>query len=142
MSDYQKKADMLKTWTVAEVRAHPELAVGQLVSAAAAIERLGAEVERLNRENFWLTREEQKVAAAEKGSMIELPPVKVGDTAYGIDRRGGGWHIKRGKVTSIEWQSTQVIVSVKGVCRGKIGERVFCTADEARAALECMKEEV
>lgn len=57
MSDYQKKADMLKTWTVAEVRAHPELAVGQLVSAAAAIERLGAEVERMNRENFWLTRE-------------------------------------------------------------------------------------
>lgn len=136
MSDYQKKADMLKTWTVAEVMAHPELAVGQLVSAAAAIERLGAEVERMNRENFWLTREEQKADAGKKCDTIELPPVKVGDTVYGIDRRGGGWHIKRGEVTSIEWQSSQVIVSVKGVCRGRMGERVFCTAEEAQAALE------
>lgn len=136
MSDYQKKADMLKTWTVAEVRAHPELAVGQLVSAAAAIERLGAEVERMNRENFWLTREEQHADAGKKGSMIELPPVKVGDIAYGIGKRGNNQYIKQGEVTSIEWQSTQMIVSVKGVCRGKIGERVFCTAEEAQAALE------
>lgn len=74
--------------------------------------------------------------------MIELPPVKVGDIAYGIGKRGNNQYIKQGEVTSIDWQSTQVIVSVKGVCRGKIGERVFCTAEEAQAALECMKEEM
>lgn len=60
MSDYQKRADMLKSWTVAEVKAHPELAVGQLHSAAATIESLGAEIDRLHKENFWLTQQKME----------------------------------------------------------------------------------
>ena len=58
MSDYQSRADMMRTWTVAEVKAQPHLAVGQLTSAAAIIEKLMDEVERLNRENFWLSKQE------------------------------------------------------------------------------------
>ena len=58
MEDYTKQAELLRTWTVADVKSQPHLAVGQLNSAAATIERLAAEVERLHQENFWLTRQE------------------------------------------------------------------------------------
>ena len=75
MSDYQSRADMMRTWTVAEVKAQPHLAVGQLHSAAAIIEKLTGEVERLNRENFWLSKQEP----ATKNSTTQLPKVKLKD---------------------------------------------------------------
>lgn len=75
MSDYQSRADMMRTWTVAEVKAQPHLAVGQLHSAAAIIEKLTGEVERLNRENFWLSKQEP----ATKNSTAQRPKVKLKD---------------------------------------------------------------
>ena len=139
MIDYQKKADMLKTWTVAEVRAHPELAVGQLVSAADAIERLGAEVERLNRENFWLTKQEP-VPDMTKGRTIHLPPVELGDVVWLA--KANQSKVVRCRVCRIEFHKGKVLLLTKSRSCGVYGDDLFLTKEEAQAALERMKEGV
>ena len=55
MSDYRDQVERLRNWTVLDMGNHPVLTLGMLRSAAATIEQLVAEVERLNLENFWLT---------------------------------------------------------------------------------------
>ena len=94
MIDYQNRADLLKTWTVDEVKAHPELAVGQLHSAASTIEKLNAEVARLNQENFWLSKDRSNT----KDITSDLP-LKRGDMAWGVGKRGQNLYVKPGKVS-------------------------------------------
>lgn len=132
MRDYQKKADMLKTWTVREVKMHPELVVGQLRSAAATIERLGSEVENMNRENFWLTW--QRPAAGAQS--VEIPPVVKGDRVWCIGNRGGNAYLRRGKVDRVEIVDGRAAIYIHGVGMGEYGKRVFCTHEEAEAALK------
>ena len=139
MIDYQSQAEMLNTWTAQEVKAQPEVAVGQLRSAATAIERLGAEVDRLNRENFWLTQEQKKQETGE-GRMIRVPPLQRGDVAYGICRRGGNLYVTHGKVTQVEIVGENVQIHVNSVGCGFYGEKVFKTKEDAQQALERMKE--
>lgn len=135
MESYMKKAEMLKSWTAAEVKAQPVLVVGQLCSAAATIERLGAEVDRLNRENFWLTKTQETKTAR----TITAPPLKRGDLAYAIGSRGGGLCIKQGPVSLVEIEDGRVMVHVKYAGCGRYGEQVFATREDAEMTLLRMK---
>ena len=133
MSDYQSRADMMRTWTVAEVKAQPHLAVGQLHSAAAIIEKLMDEVERLNRENFWLTQQEP-VPDMTKGRTIQLPPVELGDTVWLVKRDQGC--VSRCRVCRIEIHGSKVRMVTKSRGCGVYGEDLFLTKEEAQKALE------
>ena len=135
MSDYQSRADMMRTWTVAEVKAQPHLAVGQLTSAAAIIERLMDEVERLNRENFWLTKQEP-VPDLNKGRTIQLPPVELGDTVWLVRLRKEGRVVVRCTVCKMEIHGDKVYLITKSRGGGVYGEDVFKTKEEAQKALE------
>lgn len=55
MPDYKAQVDRLRDWTVLDVQNRPALTIGMMRSAALTIEKLEAEVKRLNLENFWLT---------------------------------------------------------------------------------------
>ena len=55
MEQYRKQVQRLRDWTVLDMQNRPVLTIGMMQSAALAIEKLVAEVERLNKENFWLT---------------------------------------------------------------------------------------
>lgn len=55
MADYKEQVYRLREWTVLDMQNRPVLTLGMMRSAALTIERLAAEVERLNKENFWLT---------------------------------------------------------------------------------------
>ena len=136
MSDYRDRADMMRTWTVQEVKAEPHLAVGSLHSAAAIIEKLMDEVERLNRENFWLTKQEP-VPDLTKGRTIQLPPVEVGDLLWGIGKRGGNRYVKPGRVTQMQIHGDKVyLVTTGGSGSGYYREQLFSTKEEALQALE------
>ena len=131
MIDYQSRADMMRTWTVAEVKAEPHLAVGQLTSAAAMIERLGAEVERLNKENFWLTQQEP-VPDMTKGRTIQLPPVELGDVVWLVK----GDRVVRCRVCRMDIECGKVRLITKSRGCGVYGEDLFLTKEEAQQALE------
>lgn len=137
MSDYQKRADMLKTWTLDEVKIFPELMLGQLRSAAATIERLGGELENMHRENFWLTKQQPASGAR----AVEIPPVDKGDCVWCIGNRGGNEYLKRGKVSRIEIVNGRAAIYVKCVGMGEYGKRVFTSKEDAEAALAGMKGE-
>lgn len=55
MPDYKAQVDRLRDWTVLDMQNRPALTIGMMRSAALTIEKLDAEVKRLNLENFWLT---------------------------------------------------------------------------------------
>lgn len=131
MSDYQSRADMMRTWTVAEVKAQPHLAVGQLTSAAAIIEKLMDEVEQLNRENFWLTKQEP-VPDMTKGRTIQLPPVEMGDVVWLTK----GDRVVRCRVCRMEIHEGKVRLVTKSRGCGVYGEDLFLTKEEALQALE------
>lgn len=135
MIDYQSRADMMRTWTVAEVKAEPHLAVGQLTSAAAMIERLGAEVERLNKENFWLTQQEP-VPDMTKGRTIQLPPVELGDVVWLVRTRDDNSRIVRCTICRMEIHGDKVYIVTKSRGGGIFGEDVFSTKEEAQKARE------
>ena len=63
MKDCDDQIYRLNNWSVVDIKNHPALTVGLLRSAAAEIERLSAENDRLHRENFWLS---QKTGGNEK----------------------------------------------------------------------------
>lgn len=131
MSDYQSRADMMRTWTVAEGKAEPHLAVGQLHSAAAIIEKLVDEVDRLNRENFWLTKQEP-VPDMTKGRTIQLPPVELGDVVW----LAKGDRVARCRVCRMDIHEGKVRLITKSRGCGVYGEDLFLTKEEAEAALE------
>lgn len=137
MIDYQSQAEMLNTWTAQEVKAQPELAVGQLRSAATAIERLGAEVDRLNRENFWLTQQ-VPVPDMTKGRTIQMPPVELGDVVWLV--KANQSKVVRCRVCRIEIHEGKVLMVTKSRGCGVYGNDLFLTKEEAQAALERMME--
>lgn len=139
MIDYHSQAEMLNTWTAQEVKAQPELAVGQLRSAATTIERLGAEVDRLNRENFWLTQQEP-VPDMTKGRTIQMPPVDLGDVVWLV--KANQSKVVRCRVCRIEIHKGKVLLLTKSRGCGVYGDDLFLTKEEAQAALERMKEGV
>lgn len=55
MDDYRTQVARLRDWSVLDMQNRPALTIGMMRSAALTIERLSAEIERLNKENFWLT---------------------------------------------------------------------------------------
>ena len=138
MSDYYRDMTArLLEWNVQDVKHQPELTLGMMRSAAATIERLAAEIERLNRENFWLTNKQRE----ETTRLVELPPLKKGDRAYTIGRNGGNWYVKPGPVMSMEVEDGKICIHVGWVGRGPWGERVFATREEAEAAMERLRKD-
>lgn len=133
MSDYRGQAERLREWGVLDIQNQPALTVGMLRSAGAAIERLADEVDRLNHENFWLTRNAQP--QQEKKSS-QLPPVNRGDIVWGLGTRGGYRYPQQGKISIMEVIDGEVIISVRNVCIGRFGESVFLTEEEAVKAAE------
>lgn len=143
MTNYQKQADLLRAWTVDEVKAQPALALGQMHSAAATIERLGAEVDRLNKENFWLTKpapDRLLPRDTASGRVIELPPLEVGGIAWGFRRdKARRLIVVKGTVHHMEFDGEQVHIFAKYAFRGIYGKSVFSTQEEAKAALARLK---
>lgn len=56
MVDYKEQVELLKEWNILDIQNHPTLTLGMMRSAAVSIMRLYDEVDRLNRENFWLSQ--------------------------------------------------------------------------------------
>ena len=135
MADYIGQADRLMDWSVLDIKNHPALTVGMLHSAAASIERLVSEVDRLNRENFWLSRQ---VSAPDMngGRMIQLPPVEIGDTVWLVRLRKEGRVVVRCTVCKMEIHGSKVFLITKSRGGGVYGEDVFLTKEEAEKALE------
>lgn len=140
MSDYyREQADRLLDWDIHDIKRQPELTMGMMRSAAAAIERLVTEVERLNHENFWLSKNQKEDPTKQ---MVELPPLKNGDRAWGISCKGGNRYARSGPVTALEIVDGRVVISVNSVCKGHYGVNVFSTRKETMAALERIQEGV
>lgn len=136
MSDYRGQAERLLDWTVLDMQNQPVLTIGMMRSAAAAIERLVAENERLNHENFCLSRERKKEAVKPASDM---PPIKPGDSAWGIGRNGGNLFAKPGRIKSVFFDNGKVNVHIGWVGTGPWGEFAFATENEALAAIEELK---
>ena len=132
MSDYRGQAERLREWGVLDIQNQPALTVGMLRSAGAAIERLADEVDRLNHENFWLSRNQKP---QEEERMMEVPPLNKGDRAWGIGGKFGKRYVRSGIVSLIEIVDGEIVISVKGVCHGIYGKRVFSTRKDAEAAM-------
>ncbi len=133
MSDYKGQAERLNNWNVLDIKNHPALTVGMLRAAGAAIERLSDEVDRLNHENFWLTRNAQP---AEEKPATGIPPINKGDIVWGVGGKGGSCSVHKGRVSLMEVIDGEVIITVRNVCTGRYGERVFLTKEEAEAAVK------
>jgi hypothetical protein len=133
MSDYRGQVERLNNWLVPDILNAPALTLGMLRSAAASIERLCGEVDRLNHENFWLTKKQEP--EVEQEGMTMLPPFKRGDMAWAIGGRGGNRYVQSGNVGLIEIIDGKIIVQVKYVGRGEYGKTVFATEEEAEAHL-------
>jgi hypothetical protein len=131
MSDYRGQAERLREWNVLDIQNHPTLTLGMLRSAGAALERLSEENERLNHENFWLSKNQK--SPEEQGRSVKLPPFDKGDKAWGINRNK---RVQSGMVGLIEIVDGKVVVAVKGVCRGVYGKDVFATKEEAEEAMK------
>lgn len=140
MADYIGQAERLMDWNVLDIKNHPALTVGMLHSAAASIERLVSEVDRLNHENFWLSRQHESVPDMTKGRIIQMPPVELGDVVWLV--KANQSKVVRCRVCRIEIREGKVILLTKSRGCGVYGEDLFLTKEEAQAALERMKEEV
>lgn len=135
MADYIGQAERLMDWSVLDIKNHPALTVGMLRSAAASIERLVSEVDRLNRENFWLSRQ-GSVPDLTRGRTIQLPPVELGDTVWLVRLRKDGRVVVRCTVCKMEIHGDKVYLITKSRGGGVYGEDLFKTKEEAQKALE------
>ena len=71
-----------------------------------------------------------------------IPDLKIGDIAYGIRNYRGHRTIQKGFVSEIYFDNENKLCAViKFVNRGPLGEKVFKTAEEARAKLQEKKED-
>ena len=131
MSDYLGQADRLRDWNVLDIQNHPALTVGMLRSAGASIEKLVGEVDRLNLENFWLSKSQR--ADANIRRMVEIPPVENGDRVWYVGRYGSNICIKSGKVSRIEIQDGKAVVYVKNAGLCEYGKGVFKSFEDAEA---------
>lgn len=55
MAEYREQVKHLREWTVLDIQNRPAHTIRMMQTAADTIEKLAAEIERLNKENFWLT---------------------------------------------------------------------------------------
>ena len=73
-------------------------------------------------------------------ALKQQPPCKIGDEVFGIKRSWRPSVLKR-KVTQIFYSDDMELCAVvENVCRGKFGETVFLTREEAEEALRKMEE--
>ena len=74
-------------------------------------------------------------------ALREKPPCKIGDDVFGVSRRGWRPSVLQGEVAQIFYSDDmELCMVVKNACRGKFGETVFLTREEAEAALQQMEE--
>lgn len=73
---------------------------------------------------------------------ITTLPCKIGDKAWGIrGYKSHGMIPRLGEVVAMEYSDTmKLVVTLKGVCRGIWGAKVFSTKAEAEAAIAELKE--
>lgn len=91
----------------------------------------------------------EKLAEADRDGRLVMPPCKPGDTVYEVTSRKtiSEYRVKAIRVelfcTFIEWDIVAGFVdkSIFGVPVNEIGKTVFLTREEAKRALEAMKNE-
>ena len=91
----------------------------------------------------------KELAEADKDGRLVVPPCKAGDTVYEVTSRKtiSEYRVKAIRVelfcTFIEWDIVAGFVdkSIFGVPVNEIGKTVFLTREEAKRALEAMKDE-
>ena len=73
-----------------------------------------------------------------------LPPVKIGDTVWGIQTRSRwGKRIVSGPVSQLGYNdSMELCAAALYIGHGKIGETIFLTQEEAEKALQKIQEEI
>ena len=72
---------------------------------------------------------------AQPENTISLP-CKVGDTVFGIKRVGRGLKVVKGLVSEIYFVGDmEMVIVLRGYCRGKWNETIFGTKEEAEAEL-------
>ena len=138
MIDYTEQVERLRDWTALNTKNQPALTVGMMRSAAATLERMGAELARLhqenlrlNQENFWLSQNQREPI---KKNMLELPPVGVGDSVFVIRKFGTDRRVGRARVCRMEIREGRVYLYAKGGGSGFFGEQVFGTQEDAENA--------
>lgn len=91
----------------------------------------------------------RELAEADKDGRVEVLPCKVGDRLYEVTGRKtiSVYKVRAIRVELfglfIEWDIVEGFVwqSLSGINAGEIGKTVFLTSEEAKAALEAMKNE-
>ena len=99
--------------------------------------------------NWLLDGRLRELAEADRDGRLVVPPCKAGDTVYEVTSRKtiSEYRVKAIRVelfcTFIEWDIVAGVVdkSIFGVPVNEIGKTVFLTREEAKAALEAMKNE-
>lgn len=77
----------------------------------------------------------------EQGLLLKLP-CKIGNTAYAIRDYKGVKKIQKSIISEMYYtKNMELMIVAKYVGRGKFGEKIFPTEQEAQAALEKMKGE-
>lgn len=90
----------------------------------------------------------RKLAEADRDGRLVVPPCKVGDRLYEVTGRKtiSVYKVRAIRVELfglfIEWDIVEGFVwqSLSGINAGEIGKTVFLTSEEAKAALEAMKD--
>ena len=90
----------------------------------------------------------RELAEADKEGRVVVPPCKVGDRLYEVTGRKtiSVYKVRAIRVELfglfIEWDIVEGFVwqSLSGINAGEIGKTVFLTSEEAKAALEAMKD--
>lgn len=86
----------------------------------------------------------EKLAEADKDGRVVVPPCKVGDTVYRIVRDADP-HIARDEVRNMYFADDMTLcvelVGGRIILSEKFGKTVFLTREEAKRALEAMKDE-
>lgn len=71
-----------------------------------------------------------------------IPHCNIGDTAYMIRAYKGVKQVQQGIISEMYYTKyMELLIAVKHIGRGRLGEKVFLTLDEAEQALKKMKEE-
>lgn len=74
-------------------------------------------------------------------ALKQQPPCKIGDEVFGIKRNGWRPMVLQRKVTQLFYSDDMELCAVvENVCRGKFGEVVFLTREEAEEAVRRMEE--
>ena len=76
---------------------------------------------------------------ADHNETITLP-CRLGDKVWGISKRGGNLSIAHGFVNEMYFvDDMKLAITIKGVCKGEWGKRIFPTYEEAKAAVDRLR---